>query len=347
MAVRLKDIAEELGLSVVSVSKALRGHKDIGLETRERVLKRVKELNYRPNLAARALVTGRSFMMGLVVPDLVHPFFAEVAKGLSRVLRRKGYGLIIASAEEDPSLEREAIEQLLARGVDAMLVASSQSTIESFGLIEEDKTPYILLDRKFAGLEANFVGVDDEHAGLLATEHLIERGCRRIAHIRGPEVSTATGRLQGYRDALARRRLTAPASYVVGGKSGDDAGDTNGHIAMRRLLRLDPRPDSVFCYNDPTGMGAMKAILEAGLRIPEDIAVIGCGNVRYGESLRVPLSTIDQDSTAIGARAGNLALSIIESKRSCRPKTILLKPSLVVRASSSIERAAAASAPPS
>jgi LacI family transcriptional regulator len=161
MPVRMKDIARELGISVVTVSKVLRDHPDIGSDTRERVLKRMKELNYRPNLAARALVTGHSSSIGLVVPDLVHTFFAQVARGLSKTLRKKGYSLLIASSEEDPELEQQEIEQLLARRVDALIVASSQWTIETFRHIEEQKVPYILIDRKFADLTANFVGVDD------------------------------------------------------------------------------------------------------------------------------------------------------------------------------------------
>ncbi len=191
MAVRMKDIAQDLGVSVVTVSKVLRNHSDISPETRERVLKRMKELNYRPNLAARALVTGRTNMIGLVVPDLVHPFFAEVAKGLSKVLRKKGFSLVISSSEEDPELEQQEIDNLLARGVDALILASTQWTVESFRRIEEQKTPYVLLDRKFSGLHANFVGVDDDLVGFLATKHLIEQGCRTIAHIRGTDTSTA------------------------------------------------------------------------------------------------------------------------------------------------------------
>src|SRR5215831_34090 len=132
MTVRMKDIARDLGVSVVTVSKVLRNHSDISEETRERVLKRMKELNYRPNLAARALVTGRSYTIGLVVPDLVHPFFAQVAKGLARVLRKKGYSLLISSSEEDPQLEQQEIDQLLARRVDALVVASAQWTVETF-----------------------------------------------------------------------------------------------------------------------------------------------------------------------------------------------------------------------
>ena len=261
MTVRMKDIARDLGVSVVTVSKVLRNHSDISQETRERVLKRMKELNYRPNLAARALVTGRTNALGFVVPDLVHPFFAQVAKGLSRVLRKKGFSLVIASSEEDAELEQQEIEQLLARRVDALVVASTQWTVESFRRIEEQKTPYVLIDRRFVGLQANFVGVDDEAVGSLATEHLIEQGCRKIAHIRGPEVSTAVGRVEGYKRALAKRGLSPMPGYIVTGRSGDDSGDISGCEAMRHLLSLDPRPDGVFCYNDPTAMGALKALV--------------------------------------------------------------------------------------
>src|SRR6185295_15998256 len=139
MAIRLKDIAQDLNISVVTVSKVLRDHPDIGPQTRQRVLQRMKELNYRPNLAARALVTGRSFAIGLVVPDLVHPFFGNVAKALSGVLRGKGYSLVLASSDDDPELEQEEIEQLLARRVDVLVVASAQRGAENFQYIQEQK----------------------------------------------------------------------------------------------------------------------------------------------------------------------------------------------------------------
>lgn len=334
MAVRMKDIARDLGVSVVTVSKVLRNHSDISPQTRARVWRRIEEVNYRPNPAARALVTGRTRSIGLIVPDLVHPFFAEVAKGLSRVLRKRDYSLVIASSEEDPALERSEIDQLLARRVDALIIASAQRTVESFRRIEEQQTPYILIDRRFQALPAHFVGVDDERVGELATEHLIDRGCRRVAHLRGPEVSTALGRLQGYRRALHRHGLSMPTEYIVSPRSSDDAGDRSGYEAMKQLLELDPRPDGVFCYNDPAAMGALKAILESGLRVPEDVALIGCGNVHYDALLRVPLSSIDQDSAGIGERAAKLALSVVEAKGPpARPRTVLLTPRLVARES--------------
>lgn len=330
----MKDIARDLGVSVVTVSKVLRNHSDISPETRERVLKRMKELNYRPNLAARALVTGRTNMMGLIVPDLVHPFFAEIAKGISKVLRKKNYCLVISSSEEDPELEREEIDNLLARRVDGLILASTQWTVESFRRIEEQKTPYVLIDRRFAGLSANFVGIDDEEIGYIATQHLVDQGCKRIAHIRGPETSTAIGRLEGYRRALRENDLSISRDYVVLGRSIDDSGDVSGHESMDELLKLDPKPDAVFCYNDPTAMGAMKSILDAGLKVPEEIAVVGCGNVNYAGLLRVPLTSIDQECTSIGERAAKLVLKLVGSDVPVRPKTILAKPSLIVRASS-------------
>lgn len=333
--VRMKDIAQDMGLSTVTISKVLRGHSDISEETRKRVLKRMEELNYQPNLAARALITGRSSTIGLVVPDLLHPFFAQIAKAVSTSIRGRGYNLIITSSEDDQALERQEIDQLLARRVDALIIASSQQTLGSFQHIEERKIPYVLIDRYFEGLSANFVGVDDVAVATLATNHLADQGCTKIAHIRGPETSTALGRVEGYMRTLAARHLThLPEHMVSVGTSGDDRGAQGGYDATKELLDTRERPDGIFCFNDPIALGAMRAILDAGLRIPEDIAIVGCGNVHYADFLRVPLTSVDQDSSAIGKIAAELALSLVGAKTPTPPRTELLKPKLVVRASS-------------
>lgn len=335
MAVRLKDIADDLGLSIVTISKVLRDHPDIAAETRRRVLKRMRELNYQPNFAARSLVTGRTWTLGLVVPDLLHPFFAEIAKSISLEARKQGYSLLISSSDEDPELEEQEIKQLLARRVDVILVASAQWSVDCFRMIEEHKTPYILIDRRFQGLNANFVGVDDEAVGSLATSHLIEQGCRRVAHIRGPEVSTAVGRLEGYRRVLASYNLAPLPGHIVSlGSSGDHRGEKGGYEAARKLLSSEPKPDGIFCFNDPSALGAMRAILDAGMRIPEDVAVVGCGNLSYSDFLRVPLSSVDQGSENIGRSAASLALKIAGKKETRRPKAELITPHIVVRASS-------------
>ncbi len=333
MPVRLKDIARDLGVSVVTVSKVLRNHEDISSETRDRVLKRVKELNYHPNPAARALVTGRSHLVGLIVPDLVHPFFSELAKGISGILRLEGYGLVIASSEEDSELEKQEIGQMLARRLDVLMIASAQWTVESFFKIEEQQRPYVLVDRKFTGLTANFVGNDDVAVGQLATEHLIENGCRRLAYIGGQHVSTAVDRLEGFRRALDSAGLRVPGEHIICRSHGDDAGDATGYKAAQELLECSPRPDGIFCNNDPIAMGAMKAILEANLRIPKDVSIVGAGNVKYASALRVPLSSVDQDIEKLGGFAAELALSLVQTKSSPRPKQILVQPRLVARES--------------
>ena len=332
MAVRLKDIARDLGLSVVTVSKVLRGNTDISDETRRRVLKRMKELNYQPNMMARGLASGRTYTVGLVVPDLVHPFFAEFAKSLSGVLRPENRALILASSEEDPEIEQKEIRTLLRRGVDVLLIASCQASLRNFYELGDQRTPYLLFDRNFPHLAAHFVGSDDVRVGEMATEHLIALGRKRIAHIGGKNTSPSFDRLRGFRNAMAEARLPVPEGYVVSRERVEETGDAVGFQAMQDLLRQQPRPDAVFCYNDLTAVGAIEAVAEAGLRVPEDVALIGCGNFRYARYLRVPLSSIDHGTAELGRIAGELALDLSANPEQ-PPRSVILQPSLVVRQS--------------
>src|SRR5690349_3536861 len=328
--VRLKDIARDLNVSVMTVSKVVRGCADVGAETRSRVLARIKELNYQPNWVARSLAARRTFMIGLIVPDLMHSFFAEIAKGVSAAIRPLGYDVVICNSEEDSAVESSEVERLLARQVDGLLLASAQapSSLDLFERIEARGVPYVLIDRRFADANAPYVGADDEAIGRLATRHLIERGCRRIAHIAGRPAAPGAGRHKGYRDALAAAGISLAETYVE--HATDDA---SGYEAARRLLALQPRPDDIFGYNDPTAAGAMKAILEAGIRIPEEIKVMGVGNVHYSDLLRVPLSTIDQSSTAIGEQAADILVKSIVGKKRKPAKPVLIDPVLVARES--------------
>src|SRR5882724_2534752 len=203
--VRLKDIARELNVSVMTVSKVVRGCADVGAETRGRVLAKIKEMNYQPNWVARSLAARRTFMIGLIVPDLMHSFFAEIAKGVSGAIRPLGYDVVICNSEEDCAVESSEVDRLLGRQVDGLILASAQppSSMEVFKRIEARNVPYVLIDRRFTDAVAPYVGADDEAIGRLATSHLIERGCRHIAHIAGPPLTPGKGRLQGYRNALA------------------------------------------------------------------------------------------------------------------------------------------------
>jgi LacI family transcriptional regulator len=332
VAVRLKDIADELGVSVVTVSKVLRGKTDIGEEMRLRVLDLVKRLNYRPNMLARGLASGRTNTVGLVVPDLVHPFFAEFAKSLSSVLRANKYALILASSEEVPEIEIDELQTLALRGVDVLLLASCRTGLRRRASVTDGTVPCLLVDRNFSGTKLPYVGSDDVRAGELATEHLVATGRKRIAHIGGQYTSTSVGRERGFASVLARHGRKLPESYVIRNERIEEGGDAVGFHAMQQLLKLRSKPDAVFCYNDLAAVGAIEAVLEAGLRVPEDVAIIGCGNFRYANYLRVPLSSIDQSTTELGRVAGEMALELSREPLSA-PASVLLQPSLVVRAS--------------
>ncbi len=337
MVTRLKDIADALGVSVVTVSRALRDRPDIARETRARILDRVKELNYRPNLMARSLVTGRSSLIGLVVPDLIHPFFTEIAKALAATLRQKDYFLIVSSSESDPQLEQDEIEHMLSHRLDCFVVASCERDPHNLRRIVAAGVPLVLVDRSFQGFASNFVGVDDYRAGVLATGHLVAQGCKRIAHIRGPMTRVGNGRAQGYRDTLAKHGMPVAERYVVAcGEALDSDGETRGKRAMEEVLALRPRPDGLFCFNDTVATGAMVRAMEAGLRIPNDLALVGCGNFHYSSKLRVPLSSVDQKSREIGERTAKMIVSLLK-KPPARPRTVVLEPELIVRDSSRLK----------
>lgn len=333
MAVRLKDIARDLGISTVTVSKVLRGNQDISEKTRARVLKRMQELNYRPNMLARGLASGRTYTVGLVVPDLVHPFFAEFAKALAGALREAQMALLLASSEENPELEQQEIGTLLRRNVDVLLIASCQSQLKSFYEPGDERTPFLLVDRNFPYLSAHFVGSDDYEIGRIATEHLIAGGRRRIAHIGGRSMSPSVERLRGYRDTLRRHQLESPDDWIVTRERVEESGDEAGYEAMQELLKLHTRPDAVYCYNDLTAIGAMEAVRAADLSVPGDVAFVGTGNLRYAKYLRVPLTSVDQQPEILGRRAGELALEVMENP-DMPSRTVLLTPRLVVRQSS-------------
>jgi len=336
MPIRLKDIASDLGVSAMTVSKVLRNQGCISQATREKILKRIKELGYQPNLTARTLVSGRSFLVGLIVPDLMHPFFAALAKGLSRQLRAKGYGLAISSFEDDPEIERQEIATFLARRVDALILASAQRSKDAFKRLEKEGVPFVLADRLVSGIKAHFVGSDDQAIGALATEHLIERGYRRIAHIRLRGISTGDQRFQGYRAALKRHKSVTSPQWIVNAESADERGEECGFKAMRQLLALKNRPDAVFCYNDVIAYGALKAILEKGLRIPSDVTVIGVSNLAslaFWDASPVALSTIDQNIPEPAARTAQLVLQLIEQGSRKRTERYLLAPRLILRSS--------------
>ena len=332
----MKRIAGELGVSITTVSKVLNNREDIGDETRARVLAKVAELGYQPNAVARSLTLRRTHTLGVVIPDLMHSFFVEIVAGLESVASRRGYGILLCSSSEDPEKERQELDMLRQRQVDGVVLGSANAsgntdllqrlTTLGMGLvmIDRDDHPDVRCDR---------VLTDDEEVGRLATAHLIAQGRRTIGHITGTSVAHARRRADGYRKALKAASIKGKVEWMVRGgfKQAD------GYRGMTRLLALKPRVDAVFAANDPSAIGAMMAIWDAGLRVPEDIAVVGAGDIALGDMLRVPLTTISWSREELGKAAAKLLLDRVEAPPSGKPappRRVVIPPQLVVRRSS-------------
>ena len=222
-----------------------------------------------------------------------------------------------------------ALGELLARRIDALVLASSEHSKSSsiFKCILDAAVPFLLLDRPIRGLNTHFVGSDDKAIGKLATEHLIERGYRRIAHIGLSSLSIGNGRLDGYKSTLKLHGSHIQADRVILVESGDERGEECGYAAMQKLLMLDPRPDAVFCFNDIIASGAQKAVVEAGLAIPGDIALIGVSNLAglsFWNALQVPLSTVDQDVPKLAAETMEQILNMQSRPGPIAPKRIFV-----------------------
>jgi LacI family transcriptional regulator len=328
----MKRIAAELGVSVTTVSKVLNDQPDIGQATRARVLARVEELGYRPNAVARSLSLRRTHTLGVIIPDLMHSFFVEIVAALEAFVSARGYGLLLCSSGEDPRKEQSELEMLRARRVDGIVLASaSASNTELLRQLTALGTALVMIDRdEHARLPCHRVLTDDELVGRLATSHLIEQGRRAVGHLSGPPVVHARRRETGYRAALSEHGLEPRTEWIVPG----GFMEAGGYDAMKRLLAVRPRVDAVFAANDPAAIGAMKAIWEAGLRVPDDVAVVGAGDVAHGDLLRVPLTTVSWSKEELGKRAAELILDQIGPHPSGPFKRIIVPPRLVVRESS-------------
>src|SRR5437588_6052160 len=269
----MKRIASELGVSVTTISKVLNNHGDISEATRDRVMAKIEELGYQRNAVARSLTLRRTHTIGIVIPDLMHSFFVEVIAGIEPIASVRGFGLLLCSSGEDPAKERSELEMLRSRQVDGIVLASAHGS-ENDDLLKQlidGGTGLVMIDRDdHPKVECHRVLTDDERVGLLATNHLLDHGRKAIAHIGGPAIVHAKRRERGWREALKARNVRIASDWFV------QAGfmESDGYRAMKRLLSLRPRIDAVFAANDPAAIGAMKAIWEAGLRIPDDIAIV-------------------------------------------------------------------------
>lgn len=329
--VRLEDIAADLGISAMAVSKALRGHTDISEETRRRVVERAHALNYRPNALSAQLLSGRTKTIGLVVPSLELTYFAKLAHGASTTLRRQGYLLHLCNSEDSAEFEDAQIQSLLAHRVEGLLLCAARplENPAELRILADSGVPFVLAGRGQPNFAANFVGSDGVAIGRTATEHLIARGCQRIAHIQGPPIAGSQQRKQGFLDALRHHKRRVNQRLIAGGSDGVDA----GYRAMQTLLQSPHPPDGVFAYTDLVAGGAMRAILDAGLRIPQDIAIIGVGNLTFTDLLKISLTTIDQDPLTMGRLAAALVLQLAAGFQPAQPVTQVVPFQLIARES--------------
>ena len=330
MPTTLADIARALGVSKMTVSRAINNHPEISPETRARILEAAQRMNYRPNQFARALTTNRSGLLGVLVPDLMHSYFAEICRGIETVAKPLGYQNLICSTDEDAANEEAEIEALLPR-TDGLILASSATPDDAkfYRRILREHARLVLIDRRIAGLKCSSVTTDDVKVGVLATEHLINIGHRRVGHLKGTAASTALMRFEGYKQALAKHRIEFDDSLVR--ECGFTEGD--GYQSMREWIADGALPSALFAANDPAAIGAMTAMAEAGLRIPDDVAIVGGGNIHYGDMLRVPLTTVAWSTSEMGQSAARLLVAMVESKKRPREQHIIVDPELVVRES--------------
>ncbi len=335
--VTIQDIADKLGFSKSTVSRALKDHPDISDKTKKAVQDLANALDYQPNTLALNLRQKRSNTIGIIVPELVHYFFSTVISGVEDIAHSMGYNVIITQSNESNEREKTNTQALYSSRVDGLLVsvASNTDNIHHLESLYQKGVPIVFYDRASENLEVSKVLIDDFKGGFIATEHLIEQGCKRIAHLLGPpNLLISQQRALGYKAALQKYNLPIIEELIVPCQG---ATIEDGIIPTREnLLKFAELPDAIFASNDITAIGAMKAVQRAGLKIPEDIAIIGFSDWQLAAFTEPSLSSISQSGFRIGQRAAELLFNEIQAPEGKRPapRTEVLTPKLVVRNSS-------------
>ncbi|MEJ0030391.1 MAG: LacI family DNA-binding transcriptional regulator [Bacteroidota bacterium] len=337
--VTIKDIARELGISPSTVSRALKDHPDISAETKKAVNELADKLNYQPNIVALSLRQKKTNTIGVIIPEIVNTFFSTVISGIEDVAYEAGYNVILAQSNESYQREVTDMKALFNSRVDGMLLSLSRETT-NFDHIESiisKGVPIVLYDRFFySNPNMSKVVVDDYVGAKEAVLHLIEQGCKRIAHLEGaPNLIISKDRLRGYQDALSESNLEIRENYTIVCPNNSFE---EGQRAAQKLLMLPHPPDAIFASNDPMAMGAILAIKEKGLKIPDDVAVVGFSNYFFAQITDPSLTSVDQPGFEMGQEAARLLIRQIEVKDKdlddLAPETKVLKTKLIVRNSS-------------
>jgi LacI family transcriptional regulator len=330
----IHDIARKLNITASTVSRALNDNPRISDDTKKMVRKAAMKLNYQPNHLAAALRNGRSNILGIIVPTADRSFFSSVVRGVEEIANKSRYNVMICQTYDGYEKEVDTIEALINARVDGVIASHAKETtnFEHFMKLKEKGIPLIMFDRSNDELEVSHVVIDDFQGGYKATEHLIEQGCKRIAHFtNGRKISIYKERLRGYREALAHYKIPFDPALVIE----SDLQLEDGRNGMNQLLKLRQMPDAVFSASAYGAMGAMQVLKERNIKIPQQVALVAFSNEPFTEFTDPALSTIDQHSLRMGNAAAQIFLEQIASdKKKFIPQKIVLKPELIVRGSS-------------
>lgn len=334
--VTLKDIAKMLGVSVPTVSRALKDYPDISAETKQKVLQLVEELNYTPNQFALNLRKNKSNTIGVLIPEIVHHFFSSVISGIIEVADEKGYSVMLFQTNESIAREIREARLMLNGRVDGLLISLSNETknLDHLKEFEDHGVPVVLFDKVLDGMNASKVVVDDFDGAYSATEHLINQGNKRIAYIRGPiEPLNSIQRFNGHKKAIEDAGLTFDENYL---KTCTFVTQKEGYDFTKELLNMDRPPDAIFACTDLVAIGSLQAIREANLQVPKDISLCGFSDWMIAAVLDPPLTSVRQPGLEMGRESARLLFAEIESIENgekVEPQTVELKTELIQRAS--------------
>lgn len=330
----IHDIAKKLNITASTVSRALKDHPRISAETKKAVQKIAQKLNYQPNNIAAALRNGKSKILGIIVPMVDRSFFSSVIRGIEEIANGANYNVMICQTYENPEKEIATVEALLNARVDGIIASHAKNTLnfDHFLKVKERGIPLILFDRSNDELEVSNVVIDDFLGAYKATEHLIQQGCIRIAHFTNTrKISIYKERLRGYREALLNNNLAYDESLVVA----SDLQLEDGRYSMLQLLKLNEIPDGVFSASAYGILGALQILKENGIKVPEEVALVGFSNEPFTSFTDPSLSTVEQHSMRIGNTAAEIFLEeVSDTIKKFIPQKIVLKPELIIRQSS-------------
>lgn len=330
----IKDIAKTLNISAAAVSKALHDDSRISKTTKQAVKRVAKELNYQPNHLASALRKGKSNLVGVMVPRTNSNFFSSVLESMESVLQKAGYNVIITQSNESFKKECSNIDALLYTQVDGIIASMANETVDLsyYEKIKAKGIPLILFDRGENDLNVDYVGINDYDSSLLIVKHLVQQGCKRIAHIGGyRRTRIFNNRIRGYLDALKTCELPIEKELLIECNLTID----DGRKHMQSLLKLYKKPDAVYAASDAAALGALQVLKAQNINVPEDIKLVGFGNEPFTELVSPSISTIEQQSHKIGRISAEVFLERIADKDLKQQlKKHILKAKLLIRESS-------------